>query len=87
MAITSTPRRPVHFSSSGVETLDVLDAMAGGAVRFGHRDHVEAVRRAEELFELSGRQRRGLRQEREDATTVVVDDDDGEVEVARSRTE
>ena len=41
-----------------------------------------AVRRAEQLLEALRGQCRGLREEREDATSVVVDDDDPQIAVA-----
>ena len=45
----------------------------------GDGEHVGAERGAEELLEPLGCERRGLRQEREDPATVVVDDDDAQV--------
>ena len=54
----------------------------GDAVHRSERDEVDAVGSAEEPLERVGGQGRGLRQEREDAASVVVDDDDREVDVA-----
>ena len=67
---------------------ELLDEFGSGVDRPGieavggrQRDDIEIEWRSEELLEPVVRQRRRLRQEREDATAVIVDDDDAEIGV------